>query len=165
MPFCPECRSEYRLGILKCAHCDVFLVAELPEAPPETTLEGARQYIESHTPLTIMVAALEPCREVRDQLLADGVPCLIAETAEGEATDVPAIFQRFNVVVAEEDLGRVKELLSGRFDEMVQAEGGSVGSIEVSLEQGAEVTCPACGATFTLEGEECPDCGLFIGAV
>ena len=34
--YCPNCRSEYRLGITWCKDCDVALVAELlPEEKPE----------------------------------------------------------------------------------------------------------------------------------
>jgi len=31
MPFCPLCRAEYRAEILRCADCDVDLVAEPPK--------------------------------------------------------------------------------------------------------------------------------------
>ncbi len=33
--FCPKCRAEYRTGFHKCADCDIELVGELPELPPE----------------------------------------------------------------------------------------------------------------------------------
>jgi hypothetical protein len=32
--FCPECRSEYREGYLRCADCGVDLVEQLPEEEP-----------------------------------------------------------------------------------------------------------------------------------
>jgi hypothetical protein len=31
--FCPNCKAEYREGILRCAECDVDLVFELPAEP------------------------------------------------------------------------------------------------------------------------------------
>jgi len=37
--FCPKCRAEYREGFLKCADCDIELVGELAELPPEPKLE------------------------------------------------------------------------------------------------------------------------------
>jgi len=48
--FCPECKSEYRPGFTRCADCDVDLVANLPEAKPESSdrsnLEGDRSDLQ-----------------------------------------------------------------------------------------------------------------------
>ena len=35
--FCPECKAEYRSGFTRCADCNVELVADLPEANPESS--------------------------------------------------------------------------------------------------------------------------------
>lgn len=35
--FCPECKAEYRPGFTRCADCDMDLVANLPEANPESS--------------------------------------------------------------------------------------------------------------------------------
>ncbi|MFH1809874.1 MAG: hypothetical protein ABIJ09_14105 [Pseudomonadota bacterium] len=164
MPYCPECRSEYVRSVDRCAACDVALVEELPTAPPDTTLEGARLYIEARSPAVVTLGALEPCREIRDHLLGSGIPCLIQEYAEEAATDVPAMFQRYQVLIAEEDVERVREALVGRFRELLDNEGVQVDDAAVTVEQGAELTCPACGNVVTLSGDECPECGLFLGA-
>jgi len=163
MPYCPECRSEYIRSVQKCAHCDAYLVEELPEEPPQATAEGALAYINARTPLIIMVSALEACREVRDLLMDRGVACVIQETAEDAATDVPSVFIRYNVVVAEEEKDQVRALLAGRFEEMLETEGATIDHAEINLDEDQEVTCPACGTTFKPDGDECPDCGLFIG--
>jgi hypothetical protein len=36
MPFCPQCRIEYREGFTSCADCGAALVNTLPEAPVES---------------------------------------------------------------------------------------------------------------------------------
>ncbi len=35
MPWCPQCRAEYREGFARCADCGVDLVAARPEAIPD----------------------------------------------------------------------------------------------------------------------------------
>jgi len=40
--YCPECRSEYRYGIMRCATCDVALVETVP--PIETAPEAAVRF-------------------------------------------------------------------------------------------------------------------------
>jgi hypothetical protein len=48
--FCPACKAEYRPGFTHCADCDVDLVANLPEAKPESidrsNLEGDRSDLQ-----------------------------------------------------------------------------------------------------------------------
>ena len=48
MPYCPECRYEYRAGFSRCPDCDVSLVEELPEEkverPVETVCVGSYQF-------------------------------------------------------------------------------------------------------------------------
>lgn len=42
MPYCPECRDEYREGFTVCADCGAALVEDLPpDAPAEPPEEGA----------------------------------------------------------------------------------------------------------------------------
>jgi hypothetical protein len=43
MPFCPNCRTEYRPGFTTCADCQVNLVELLPSATPEE-IEKANLY-------------------------------------------------------------------------------------------------------------------------
>jgi hypothetical protein len=164
MPYCPACRSEYVRSVQRCASCDQALVEELPTAPAETTLEGARLYIEARAPATVTLGALEPCREIRDHLLASGIPCLIQEYAEAAATDVPSMFQRYQVLIAEDDTERTRQALVGRFHDLLDNEGVQVDERAVQVERGGQLTCPACGSVVTLQGDECPECGLFLGA-
>lgn len=163
MPYCPECRSEYRRGFERCPTCDVVLVAELSQVKADTTHEGIQQYLAQHKTIPIMTSTLEPCREVRDHLVACGVPCLIAEHEEPNATDVPSMFQRYEVVAAEDDVLRVRELMTGKWLSLLD-DGVQVRDEAVELTAGAEATCPACGTKFVVEGDECPECGLYLGA-
>jgi hypothetical protein len=40
MPFCPECRAEYRAEMRRCPDCDVDLVDSLPLEPEANDAEG-----------------------------------------------------------------------------------------------------------------------------
>ena len=40
MPYCPECRYEYRPAVERCPDCDTELVDRLPEAKPKFIDEG-----------------------------------------------------------------------------------------------------------------------------
>lgn len=163
MPYCPSCRSEYRQGFEECATCGVPLVAEIPQGPVETTPEGARLYIEARKQVLVTQSTLDPCREVRDYLLEAGVPALVVAADEDDAMDQAAVHTRYNVVIAEDDVERAREALAGRQQDLMENEGLSGGDAAVQLEAGAQVTCPACGAVFVVNGEECPECGLFLG--
>jgi len=42
MPFCPECKYEYRAGITSCPDCDVVLVENLPDEPETGSYQAGR---------------------------------------------------------------------------------------------------------------------------
>lgn len=47
MPFCPECKYEYRAGITTCPDCDVDLVENLPAEPePEEYVAGQDEHAD-----------------------------------------------------------------------------------------------------------------------
>jgi hypothetical protein len=41
MPFCPQCRDEYRVGFTTCADCGAALVDALPAPPPPADSDSA----------------------------------------------------------------------------------------------------------------------------
>ncbi len=78
--FCPNCRTEYQAGVLRCADCEVALVAE---RPPEPEVEWA-DYLtvmttRDHSELAVAKSLLEAsgipffaCHEEVENLLATG---------------------------------------------------------------------------------------------
>jgi hypothetical protein len=64
---CPECESEYRDGITRCAECDIDLVDELPDA---------EAYDEALAPLANN-ADPETLAELTDRLEKAGVPYIV----------------------------------------------------------------------------------------
>jgi hypothetical protein len=65
--FCPECRDEYRDGIVRCADCDVALVPELGDEPEH--LGNLLPLAEEKSP--------ELVAELLDRLEKAGVPYVI----------------------------------------------------------------------------------------
>jgi len=49
MPYCPNCRTEYRLGFTRCSDCDAALVESLPDAEPEAGTNTAIELVELAT--------------------------------------------------------------------------------------------------------------------
>jgi hypothetical protein len=69
MPYCPECRYEYRAGITRCADCDAPLVTALPSRSDH--LRRPLRLIELHCGLSPEVHILE------EALRQEGIPSLV----------------------------------------------------------------------------------------
>ncbi len=74
---CPECETEYRDGITRCADCDVGLVNELAPAAYDEALAPLADQID---PFTL--------GELTDRLEKAGVPYIV------EAGTAPALLDR-----------------------------------------------------------------------
>jgi len=75
----------------------------------------------------------------------------------------------WNLYVPAEEVGRAVELLKKDWAALLAdptaAAAAARGQEGIDLDAGGEVTCPACGHRFVLQGAdaECPECGLGLG--
>lgn len=165
LQYCPRCGDEYRADILTCATCEVDLLSGVAYKERVEQKEGKKkQRVFKITDDDVLVAIQKgPVLDIR-QLQAllqqeriasvavneDGSSCgkgccgttLVLQVREGDVDDALIILQQdyYNSTgLADHDLGQ----------------GGTVYDVAA-----AEVTCPACGFTFSTSTPACPDCGL-----
>ena len=145
MPFCPKCNCEYREGIVRCAECDVDLVAELTPAKTEEPYVVVERRPKAHE-----------ARMICEALERAGIPCLLkgAETREVLSSVLGAsIFggEDFNEVALEVPESRLTEA-----HEIIEAffENGGTDNDEVEF-----LECSECGCPIDPEEEVCPGCG------
>ncbi len=76
----------------------------------------------------------------------------------------------WNLYVPDAEVPRAAELLRKDWADLLEAPDAQAaaarGQEGIDLDKGGEVSCPACGHTFTVSGAEaeCPECGLALGA-
>lgn len=167
MPFCPNCKAEYRAGFKTCSTCDDEpLVDVLPEdlrpdeiasAVPVTPSGGSGSELVEIDGVTIdslRVFVLQSASELKRALDKARIPAAIVPLSIELADQIP----RFEVRVRKPDQARAEARLSTLWKEQAEEEG-----VEATAPKDVE-TCPACGAHVPLAAHECPDCGLVVGA-
>ena len=105
MPYCPDCRYEYREGVEKCPDCDVELVEALPEEPEP----------ESKDPNLVCVASYPhqaTAQTARIRLESYGISsALINETVSQVHPGAVFADGGVRVMVRKEDLDKAREAL------------------------------------------------------
>ncbi|MHB1843884.1 MAG: hypothetical protein ACYCWW_03490 [Deltaproteobacteria bacterium] len=156
---CPICQGEFRDGFQRCATCDVALVDHLPELPED----GFRRL---EALLGEGKAALSDPRSLedaqRDQVLLHDarIPCLLYGNPAALAPSGAPIY--YQLALLPEDVDLARTTITERRRKMLEAEGVVLKDSVVDL-SAPEIACPACGFVFP-KADECPDCGLFVGA-
>ena len=155
--FCPRCRSEYRAGFTRCAHCEVELVAELPPADLYENPDAMAKALEGKDTQAILVGSHVDLAQAQRFLGSQQILSVLA--GEGDQEVEAPMHQRLFLMVAAEDLERARAAIQARWREGAIAQG------LMTKEPGAVSAdvCPACGASVPANVSECPDCGLFIG--
>lgn len=169
MPFCPQCRSEFRPGFTVCAPCgDVPLIDALPEVEelsPDTAAapvglasdpDLARPVeIEGKTIDLLRVFPLKMAKELQLSLSEADFASLIVPVP----VTFPDMMPRFELRVRPEERAAAEAHLRAQWAETLQAEGLSEADASTSVD-----ACPACGAKIPLDVDTCPECELFVGS-
>ncbi len=165
MKICPSCRAEYREGYTRCAACGVDLVHPVSSSVMVMSQKAsAKELLKDVAKTTIVEAGLDACREIERELLSADVQAFVSSEEMDEGALGSAGITRFSVVIGSDDLAKASDVLKGRFEALVAAEGiGSLSMEAIDLES-ETVVCPACGHEGALEEGLCADCGLFLGA-
>lgn len=164
--YCPECRSEYRAGVVRCVTCDVALIETLPELKPITVEEDTRAVgrsgesglsqkvqMEGRTIDLSRCFVFEEAKEIQGLLEDEAVSTLLREVG----LEFPDHRARFEVHVRPQDHAKADQLLHGHWRNLAAAEAGG----DVAADDPER--CPACGASVPLDVAECPECGLNVG--
>jgi hypothetical protein len=165
MPYCPDCRTEYRPDVLRCAHCEVELVAALPEtdAHKDDRLRQALKEGEGKVAQISLPSYAEACQMV-EFLSSKGVAALVSGDPEMCGKGCA---QKFFVAVLPEDAPEAGKVLRAEQKRLVESDeecrGADLDAV-VDFDAEGEKKGPACGAAFEGTPEECPDCGIFLGA-
>ncbi|MFN7134443.1 MAG: hypothetical protein ACK4N5_20350, partial [Myxococcales bacterium] len=68
------------------------------------------------------------------------------------------------VAVLPEDAADAAAALKAEWEALLDEEQRAAAGGTVDLDAGGTHQCPACSASFEGTPEECPDCGLYLGA-
>lgn len=164
MPFCPACRTEYRAGIATCAHCQQELVPEIPESD-EGKGDRLRQAVKDGTAAAILRANYSDACQMTEFLQSKGVDAAV--TGDPATCGKGGHCSHYFVAVLPEDLATAGQVLKEEQKRLVESDeecqGANLDAV-VDFDAEGQRKCPACGAAFEGSPEECPDCGLYIGA-
>ncbi|MGI5862506.1 MAG: hypothetical protein ACOX6T_10680 [Myxococcales bacterium] len=164
MPFCPSCHSEYREGIERCAHCELELVAELPETDAQKS-ERLRELADKNEAAHIARASYAEACQMVELLQSRGVDAMVS--GDPSSCGKGGHCAHFLVSVLPEDVRAAAAVLQDEFRKLVDAneecQGANPDAVVDFDAEGAHA-CPACGTTFEGTKDECPECGLFLGA-
>ena len=114
MPFCPQCKYEYKEGKEICPDCNVQLVAELPPQKPDNT--GDLDLIEIYSLPGVTYAEM-----VKEALEKEGIDCMIKSDALSTGyltTGVGVAGYAASVLVKKEHAEKAKQILHTMMDHL-----------------------------------------------
>lgn len=109
MPFCPQCRFEYKEGVKECPDCGVSLVGELPEPSPSEA--------PNFVPLKNLPSRLY-AQMLQEALKNEGIPSMIKgdEGIPLRTTTVHIPVSKITIWVPKKDMHRAEEIADQMLD-------------------------------------------------
>ena len=164
LKYCPKCKDEYMPHAVNCAACEITLISGTDMLAMEQNRHAKRsQRATSISPdddiVTVHHAQVGEIRRLESLLAAENIVVLI--TGDNQSCGGGCCPGSFYLNVLREDALDALKIIEQEFDRTTGLNGHDRGHAEAVFNPAdLLVTCPACGATFTPSGPECPDCGL-----
>ena len=145
---CPDCGAEYFAHVRECNRCMVDLVpaSEMRGGAPSTAKKHPSDGL-----VCIEDGTYERANELAWQLREKGFDATVLRAPAASCGGGFGVF-------VEQSIARDAALYR---DALLKKANSGLEEAEEKLRQGI---CPACGAALMGSSEECPDCGLFVGA-
>ena len=165
MPFCPICHAEFREGITVCADCDIELVDSLEKVRPKMDEESMAAYLGEKELVVIASAGLERLKPLKNLLCENAIANIIVK--QSASCIGGGCAPTLELAVAVEDIERAYTAIHSEFKDLVatvSSDERDLVRVDRSIDlDGGEMKCPACDCAIPAGGDECPECGLYIG--
>lgn len=145
---CPDCGAEYFAHVIECNRCMVDLV------PSSEMRGGAPSDAKKHPSdglVCIEDSSYERANELAWALREKGFDATVLRAPAASCGGGFGVF-------VEQSIAKDAALYR---DSLLRKANAGLDEAEAKLRKGV---CPACDAPLMGSSEECPDCGLFIGA-
>lgn len=159
MPWCPNCREEYRQGFKNCSDCDTELVDELPPLA-ENAETVVMNNCSCDTFLTTTADLIE-AEVIESYLNEERIPVMKAGGGLGVNIYVPAelleeamrVVDSARKIIDEDGRQRAAAEEVGEYNRIYQEKRRSAPS-------GADLWCPKCRTEYRLGFRLCSECGV-----
>jgi len=163
VPFCPNCRGEFREGFTRCAECDVELVASLEQAKPKMDENSMSLYLQDKELVAVATAELDRLKPLKNLLCYHSIANMIISSAGG-CSGGGCCGPKLELVIDIRDLEQATKIIEAEFKQAVDRESESAERCDRMLNlQEENLVCPACDANIPAGNNECPACGLYVG--
>lgn len=162
--YCPKCKDEYMAHVVNCAACEIPLISgtemlAIEQSHHARRAQRATAISADDDIVTIHQAQLGEIRRLEDLLAAEGIAYLIS--GDDKACGQGCCPSSFLLSVLREDALDAFKIIQQEFERTTGLSDHDHTHAEAVFNPASLlVKCPACGATFTPTGPECPDCGL-----
>lgn len=166
MYYCVNCNDEYMPEASKCGVCGAELIsgeALLAQRQNEQAKLASRlgELTPADQIVTICRDEVYEVKRIEQLLKAENIGTLI--TGEESSCGKGCCGGRVELKVRVQDVQAAMAVIEADLDRTTASHEHKAFADYGFDQAAAEHTCPACGATFVVNGNTCPDCGLCFG--
>ncbi|MEJ2690900.1 MAG: hypothetical protein P8130_13335 [Deltaproteobacteria bacterium] len=164
LKYCPKCKDEYMSHAANCAACQITLISGSDMQAIEQNIqtrrsERAATISADDDIVAIHHAGIGEIRRLEELLAAENIAVLIV--GDDQSCGGGCCPGSFYLNVLREDALDAIRIIDQEFDRTTGFSDHDISNAEAVFNPAALVAkCPACGASFTPDGPECPECGL-----